>query len=131
MVKNWKNSTLEKLENDYWKEPAHDSQLIIRCHQLRKAQLDKFTVEDLRVMIGQQIGLTYLIRLALDILEKELFAEGDYFEGDLLKNVLDVDTAFWKENKDYWRTLFNIIKDRRQEISNHKFDTSKFDKANG
>ena len=80
-------------------------------------------------MIGQQIGLNYLIPLAIETLTIDLFAEGDFFEGDLLKNVLSIETQFWNNNKNYWLTLDNLIKDRRSEIENKKFDVANFDKC--
>lgn len=126
---NWRQKTLENLEKDFWSKPDYDSHLVTRCHELRKLPLDSFTTEDLRIMIGQQIGLNYLIPLALEVLTKDLFAEGDFFEGDLLKNTLAIETIFWNNNKSYWLQLDNLIKDRREEIKGHKFDTTNFDKS--
>jgi hypothetical protein len=126
---NWRQKNLETLENDHWGNPGYDSHLVKRCHELRKISLENFTTEDLRIMIGQQISLDYLIPLALDILTKDLFAEGDFFEGDLLKNVLAINTAFWDNNKSYWTTLDRLMKDRRSEIEAHKFDTSNFEQS--
>ena len=126
---NWRQKTLENLEKDYWDKADYDSGLVRRCHELRKIALENFTIEDLRIMIGQQISLNYLIPLALEVLAKDLFAEGDFFEGDLLKNVLAIDNAFWDNNKNYWTTLDSLIKDRRKEIEDHTFDTSNFDKS--
>jgi hypothetical protein len=80
-------------------------------------------------MIGQEIGLYFLIPLAIETLTRNIFAEGDMYEGELLKNVLDLDTKFWDDNKNYWQQLNEKIKDRRQEIVKMKFDISKFDKC--
>jgi len=126
---NWRQKTLENLEKECWGPPTYKSHLVIRCHELRKIPLAGFTTEDLRIMIGQQFGLEYLVPLALETLTNDLFAEGDLFEGDLLKNVLAINTNFWNINKDYWAVLNNLIKDRRSEISAKKFDTIKFDKS--
>ena len=126
---NWRQKTLENLEKIYWDNPSHDSHLIKRCHELRKIPLDSFTTEDLRIMIGQQIGLHYLIPLALETLTIDLFAEGDFFEGDLLKNFLSIETEFWGNNKNYWLKLENLIKDKRSEIECKNFDFTKFDKS--
>ena len=49
-------------------------------------------------MIGQGISLAVLIPLALERLKRDPLAEGDYFPGDLLKNVLQVDASFWRAN---------------------------------
>lgn len=60
---NWKSKSLENLEKDIW-SPLHkdeNSYLIQTCHKLRKKQLKDFEIEDLRIMIGQNIGLNFLI----------------------------------------------------------------------
>jgi hypothetical protein len=126
---NWRQKSLESLEKKTWPALSSDegSYLIKTCNSLRKKQLQDFTTEDLRIMIGQEIGLYFLIPLAIETLTDNIFAEGDYYEGDLLKSVLDVDTKFWDDNKDYWQQLNELIKNRRQEIKEMKFDLSKFD----
>lgn len=126
---NWRQKSLESLEKKTWPALSSDegSYLIKTCNSLRKKQLQDFTTEDLRIMIGQEIGLYFLIPLAIETLTDNLFSEGDYYEGDLLKSVLDVDTKFWDDNKDYWQQLNELIKNRRQEIKEMKFDLSKFD----
>ena len=67
--------------------------------------LNDFTVEDLRLMIGQNETLIYLIPLALEELDKNTLAEGDLFEGDLLTNVLNCDADYWKKDPDSLRKL--------------------------
>lgn len=124
---NWRQKSLESLEKNIWPALSSDegSYLIKTCNSLRKKQLQDFTTEDLRIMIGQEIGLYFLMLLAIETLTDDLFAEGDI--GPLLKNVLEADTKFWDDNKNYWQQLNEIIKDRRQEIAKMKFDISKFD----
>lgn len=129
LEKNWRHKTLENLEKNEWLHFDSDSRLIRRTKELRKVPIGTFTTEDLRIMIGQQIGLDYLIPLALETLTTDLFAEGDFFEGDLLKNVLEIRTEFWNNNKNYWLTLNDLIKDRRDEISEKKFGITNFDKC--
>lgn len=127
MENNWRDKTLEYLEKETWSPHDSDSRLIRRTKELRKVPLSTFETEDLRIMIGQQLSLDYVIPLALDTLKVDLFAEGDYFEGDLLKNVLAIETGFWDNNKDYWQTLHDLIKDSRSAIAEKKFDTTLFD----
>jgi hypothetical protein len=126
---NWRFKTIENLEKVEWPHFDLDSRLIRRTKELRKIPLNAFTIEDLRIMIGQRIGLNYLIPLALEKLAEDLWIEGDFFEGDLLKNILAVRTIFWNNNKDYWLALNNLIKDRLDEIAERKFDTSDFYKS--
>jgi hypothetical protein len=128
---NWRQKTLENLEKKTWPplSPDEGSYLIKTCNSLRKKPLQDFTTEDLRIMIGQEIGLYFLMPLAIETLTNDLFAEGDMYEGDLLKNVLEIDTKFWDDNENYWQQLNDIIKNRRQEIAKMKFDISKFDNS--
>ncbi|MGC4102129.1 contact-dependent growth inhibition system immunity protein [Ferruginibacter sp.] len=127
IIKNWRERTLEDLENDYWGEIEYPTNLVRRCFELREIPLRDFRIEDLRIMISQQIGLDYLVPLALEVLTKDLFAEGDLFEGDLLKSTLRIKTSFWNNNKEHWATLYNLVKNRRNEIEVQKFDTINFD----
>ncbi|MFZ9916188.1 MAG: contact-dependent growth inhibition system immunity protein [Phycisphaerales bacterium] len=90
-----RNLTLDQLDPPAWGEPDFDSGLVRACHRLRRKPLGEFTVEDLRIMIGQQICLRWLVPLALEVLEKDPLAEGDYFAGDLLCSVLKSPVDFW------------------------------------
>lgn len=76
--------TLEQLEGDLWPEPDFPSYLLRTSHLLRKKKLGEFSVEDLRIMLGQSIGANYLLPKALGVLEENPLACGDFFEGDLL-----------------------------------------------
>lgn len=108
---NWRFKTLEALEKEYWSEPTYDSHLVTTCHALRKKQLKDFTTEDLRIMIGQNIGLKYLIPLALEKLQQNILADGDCYEGDLLNAVLRSDKEYWlveTDNRNKMLELFNV-----------------------
>jgi hypothetical protein len=76
--------TLEELEGDVWGEPEYDSYLVKTCHRLRKKPIETFSVEDLRIMVGQTIGLEHLLPRVLIVLERDPFAEGDFYPGDLM-----------------------------------------------
>ncbi|MDJ0821227.1 MAG: contact-dependent growth inhibition system immunity protein [Paracoccaceae bacterium] len=76
--------TLEQLEKEIWPEPKYTSHLVTTCHQSRNKRLGDYCVEDFRIMLGQSIGAFHLLPRAIEILRKDPFAEGDFFEGDLL-----------------------------------------------
>jgi len=80
--------TLEQIEGEVWPEPSFDSHLVTTCHALRKKPIDQFTVEDLRIMIGQNFGVEHLFPYALKVLRSNPLVAGDFYEGDLLKSVL-------------------------------------------
>ena len=54
-----------------------------------------FTVENLRIMLGQDIGSRYLVPIALEHLEADPFVAGDFYPGDLLCSVLSLPREFW------------------------------------
>ena len=127
---NWRHKTIENLEKKNFGDPNNaPTNMVKRCLELCRLPLDNFTVEDLRLMIGQQFGLPYLIPLALEHLNKDIFIEGDFFPGDLLKNVLAIDKVFWKDNKYLWTQLNELIKDRSGELALNKIPTTFFETA--
>ncbi|MFI7429868.1 contact-dependent growth inhibition system immunity protein [Micromonospora sp. NPDC049836] len=49
-------TTIEQLERDVWPDPGPEvTSLVRRCTELRRKPLVEFTVEDLRIMLGQEI----------------------------------------------------------------------------
>ena len=85
------------------------SSLVRRCHELRAKPLDEFLTEDLRIMIGQEIGLEVLVPMAVAVLEDEPLAEGDFFPGDLLAAVLRVAGSFWQAHPDLRRRVTEVV----------------------
>jgi hypothetical protein len=116
------NKTLEQLENKIWGEPEFDSKLVKTCHSLRKKPLKDFEIEDLRVMIGQSFSLDYMIPIALEKLEKDILSAGDYYDGDLLLNTLNISKEYWKKNQSDWTKLCQLFKDNWNRLEN--FDTT-------
>lgn len=97
------DSTLEELDGEDWGEPTFPSALVTNCHRLRRVPLRNFTTESFRILIGQRIGLEWLVPLALDILAKDPLAEGDFYRGDLLRNVHHIPAEFWQAHPDLLR----------------------------
>lgn len=88
--------SLEQLENDFWQPSSpEDSHLVKTVHLLRSKTVSSLEVEDLRIMIGQEVGTEVLIPIALERLECEPLLEGDYYPGDLLVAVLRVKSEYW------------------------------------
>lgn len=122
---NWRQKTLDLLEKRNTPDvpPDASNSLVNRCYRLRKKNLVDFTVENLRVMIGQNIGLDYLIPLAIERLENDILVEGDFFEGDLLKVVLNSEMDYWISEKDNWKRMCHIFKSNKDALES--FDTTK------
>jgi hypothetical protein len=104
-----RNHSLQELEGQDWGEASYPSSLVRTCHALRRKPLRDFTVEDLRIMIGQNFSLEYLVPLAIEHLQRDPFAAGDFYEGDLLASVLKVKSSFWQQRPDLRQAVEAII----------------------
>lgn len=142
-MKNIENSTIEQLENDFWPQLTKDdfqSYLITTIHKLRSKRIGSFEVEDLRIMIGNGVGMKYLVPKAIRVLTNNILAGGDFYEGDLLKFVLHSEPEYWKDNNTQWRTICELFESNRKtleendttdEIRNGWFESyEKFKKLN-
>lgn len=116
------NITLEELDGQIWGEPEFNSHLVVTCHKLRRKPIEQFTVGDLRIMIGQNIGLTHLMPKALDILKKTPFVEGDFYPGDLLANVISAERDYFRNNPELTFELLRVCKTATQQIDEHAIE---------
>ena len=103
------NNTIEELENVFWGKPEYNSGLVKACHRLRKKKIADFEIEDLRIMIGQNIGSLFLIPVAIEKLRENILAEGDFYQGDLLNSVLKSEQVFWKIHPDLKQQVITIF----------------------
>lgn len=74
---NWRQKTLENLENDFWGSPTFDSYLVTRVHEIRKLPLADLTNDDIAMMLRQKFSLDYIVPLAIDKLQVNILAHGD------------------------------------------------------
>ncbi|MGW4991736.1 contact-dependent growth inhibition system immunity protein [Streptomyces mirabilis] len=102
--------SLEELERACWPAPsADDTRLVTTARALRRRPIGELTVEDMRLLIGQDIGLPYLLPLALDVLRENPMAEGHMYAGDLLSVVLTRNPSLWAEFPELGRELRVIV----------------------
>ena len=102
--------TLTEIEGRDWGDPVIDSHLMTTVHSLRHKPIGGFTVEDLRIAIGQSVGLPHLVPLAITKLESDPLLEGDLYPGDLLCNVLRIGEKFWTNHPALRDQLIDIAK---------------------
>ena len=91
------SKSLQDLEGplDHSDDPSY---LASECRRLYEEPIAKLTTENLRVLIGQEIGLKHLIPVALDILDNNPLAGGKLYSGDLLQSVVSAPDDFWASN---------------------------------
>ncbi len=117
------DKSIQEIENNYWKDYDLESFLIQRCHNLRKVKINDLTIEDIRLLLGQNIGNNLLIPIAINYLKINILSEGDYYEGDLLLNVLTSDKKYWINNRERYQEVIELIKKNRDKLTN--VDTTK------
>ncbi|MFX3649320.1 MAG: contact-dependent growth inhibition system immunity protein [Paenibacillus sp.] len=113
---------LEELEGEYWSEPNFVSSLVIQVHKLRKKPLRDLNDEDLRLLIGQRMSLTFLLPLALERLIQNPLRSGDLYTGDLFCSVLKVGKEYWKEHKELKNEVDEVIRayeEARETLEEH------------
>jgi hypothetical protein len=106
--------SIEQLENDYWKDVSFPSNLVKRCFNYRKIPVLELTIEQLRLLIGQQIALPFIVPKAIIILQADVLVEGDYYPGDLLNSLLGLSEADWNQCPDEKNKFLELL---RQNIS--------------
>ena len=92
------------------------SALVTTCKRLYDKPLKDFTTEDLRIMIGQKIGLEFLVPIALERLVENPFEQGDFYPGDLLMNLLRLPADYWHKHPDLRWELADTVQDAASAI---------------
>ena len=102
------------------------SALVSTCERLYEKPLKDFTVEDLRIMIGQHFGLEFLVEMALERLATNPFEQGDCYPGDLLTAVLSLPVNYWREHADLYWDLAAIVQGAVSVIDTMLPDVKRF-----
>ena len=115
--------TIEQLEGDFWGKPEFTSHVVLTSHALRKKPIDEFGVEDLRFMIGQNIGTHYLISRALGMLEQTPLVTDYHYPGEVLHSVPKLSATYWQAHPDHLKRACSISQlalDKLAEICERK-----------
>jgi hypothetical protein len=114
--KDMRNKSLEQLERDNSKEPKQFSNFLVKkAYEFRKKPLQDLTIEEIRLLISQSIGLEHIVPLALDKLDEDILAEGDFYKGDLLIPLSKLPNKFWDSNA----TLLTNLKVKVEKNSDY------------
>lgn len=104
----------------------YNSNLVKKTNAILEKNLSDLSTEDIRLLISQNILLDLLMPLAFEKLEINILSEGDYYPGDLLNSVLKSDNSFWKENKELYLKLCNMIKQNHELLKKNEIDYKDF-----
>ncbi|MGW2869448.1 contact-dependent growth inhibition system immunity protein [Kitasatospora sp. NPDC001225] len=105
-----RDRSLEELEHDRRPAPSGgETRLVATARELRRRPIGGLTVEDLRLLIRQDVGLAHLLPLAVEVLRADPLAAGDMYEGDLLAAVLTRGEAVWRERPELRWEVRSIV----------------------
>lgn len=104
-----------------WKSKVHKKDFTpiqMRGYNLYHTPLDDFQIDDIRFMIGQKMGLQYLLPIAFSLFEKDILVEGSYYKGDVLSMVFTIKREFWNNNPDLKSHFLRILLDNKETLDN-------------
>ncbi len=110
------NKSIEELEDNCWDKPVFDSYVVTTCHRARQKPIRLLSNEEIRCLIGQKIGLKFLLPIAIDILKNEPLIDVTYFEGDLLLTLLRLEISDWEYNHNELKSFIIMIQENCSEI---------------
>ena len=111
--------TLKQLCREEKWELSYESVAVSKSAQIyNHLVLDDFTQKELRLMISQNIGNEFLVPLALEALENNLFLKAEHRPGDLLEAVCSVESNFWEGNEKLYKELMSMIKKSETILKN-------------
>ncbi|WP_257033686.1 contact-dependent growth inhibition system immunity protein [Streptomyces sp. Ag109_G2-15] len=107
-----KDRSIEELEGRRWPAPPEDGTPLVRgVHELRRRAVKDLSVEDMRRLIGQDVGLQWLLPVALDFLRETAPQEAatGWYDDDLLSAVLTRKTTVWRDAPQLARHLDETV----------------------
>ncbi|MFJ4918377.1 contact-dependent growth inhibition system immunity protein [Streptomyces sp. NPDC088725] len=121
-----RGNSLEQLEGLRWPPPPADTTSMVRnVYELRRRPVGTLEPHELARLIGQDVGLTWLLPLAVNILRDSTprQAEGGWLDDDLLYAVVTRKPEVWAtapelahELRESVAVLTDISRDLRQDI---------------
>jgi len=87
--------SIEDLDGPWGRAPEDATPMVQRAHRLRVLPIGDLEADDLRFLIGQEVGLDHLVPLAMDLLRKDPLQEAALYPGDLLAAVRRVPSTWW------------------------------------
>lgn len=110
------DKSVEELENDFWGEPEFGLYAVTACHRARKKPLSELSAEEIRLLLGQRIGLKYILPLAVELIQSEPLLEVTFFEGDLLCQLLRLGEVHWRDNEAEFERFKKIVGENYEVI---------------
>ena len=90
--------SLDDIESADWGDaPSDASTMVARIHELRRIPIGRLSADDVRLLIGQKVGVHALLPIAVEHLSREPLLAATFYPGDLLRAVLRIPKAYWEQ----------------------------------
>ena len=105
------SKSLQELDGEDWGDPkGAPTNMVARCLEARRVPLNQLSAEQCRLLLGQKIGVSLLIPIALRFLADNPMEEGTIgVRGALLQNVLRQPEDFWQAHPSLWWDVKEIV----------------------
>jgi hypothetical protein len=80
-------------------------------------------LSDIRFMISQNVGLEYLVPLAIEKLTADIFLEATFYEGDLLfalLTIINLEPNYWHSHLNQKQDLINLFESNKKNLKKLK-----------
>ncbi|WP_430377103.1 contact-dependent growth inhibition system immunity protein [Streptomyces sp. B1-3] len=107
-----RSKSLEQLDGERWGEPPPDATSLVRTvHEWRRRPIGMLEPDELARLIGQDIGLPWLLPLAVEILRDEATEQsgGGFIDGDLLYALVTRSPEVWSDHPEIARELKGVV----------------------
>jgi hypothetical protein len=83
--------------------------MVARIHELRRVPVGQLSVDDVRLLIGQKVGVHTLLPVAVEQLSREPLLAATFYPGDLLRAVLRIPKTYWEQEAGLLERLRSIV----------------------
>ncbi|MBC2908237.1 hypothetical protein H4N64_43470 [Streptomyces sp. PSKA01] len=104
--------SLEELDGQRWPDPPQDTTYMVKnVYELRRRPIGTLEPHELARLIGQDVGLPWLLPLAVEILRDTAprQAAGGWYDDDLLYAVVTRGSEAWAEVPDSARKFKEVV----------------------
>ena len=115
------NKSIIELENWDWHDNSLDTYVVQTSQRALKKPLNQLSLEEIRLLLTQRLGVSYVLPMAVAALERDILQEVYYYEGDLLNAVLGLPEAFWKDTEEERNIVAHLVKEHYSLIKEAEF----------
>ncbi len=121
-MENIDNKSIRELEGWKWKSeiPKRETHggIESRYYELHNIPISKLGIDDIRFLIGQNSALEYLVPKAIKELQKNLFIETEYYEGDLFCSLVKINNEpnYWQSHEEEKKSLINLYNEQKKML---------------